>query len=62
MIITSIVINIEPTEKDQDIGLAPKSIVLNGAHWKVPPDLFPRDIRFISAIEELVRNYNRGYK
>lgn len=59
MKIVRLQINIE-TDGEHDANLQPKTIVMNGGVWKLPAEMFPRDMRFVGALEELVRYYNQG--
>ncbi len=57
MIITGIAIRIEPNGPE-DEGLQPKEIVLTGNNWKMPEDLWPRDLKFLANLQELIEGYN----
>lgn len=58
MIITGIVITIESDGRPDDDGLTPRQIVLNGNDWKMPEHLFPRDLKFLANLQELIERYN----
>jgi hypothetical protein len=58
MKIVEIQIEIKPDgERETDKDLQPKSISMKDNVWKLPY-MFPRDIRFVAALEELVQTYN----
>lgn len=59
MKIVKIQIDIRATS-EHDEGLQPKTIIMNDGIWKVPSEMFPRDMRLVGALEELVRYYNQG--
>lgn len=55
MIITAIVITIESSEGED---FQPRQIIMNGHDWQCPPHMFPRDVRLVSQLELMVKNYN----
>lgn len=57
MIIVRLQVDIE-TNGPNDDDLEPKTITMNGNSWKLPDEMFPRDIRLVAALEQMVREYN----
>lgn len=63
MIITGITIVIDVDGRPDDEGMEPKQIVMNGNDWKLPAHLFPRDLKFLANLQELIEGYNgRRYR
>lgn len=58
MIITGITITIDTDGRPDDEGLKPKEIVMNGNDWRLPEHLFPRDLKFLANLQELIERYN----
>jgi hypothetical protein len=59
VIITGITITIDVDGGPDDEGLQPKEIVMNGNNWKMPENVFPRDLKFLANLQELIERYNR---
>lgn len=45
---------------DTDKGLDGKQITFENGVWNLSKGLFPRDIRLIARLEELINEYNKG--
>ena len=58
MTITGMVITIETDGGLDDEGLEAKKIIMDGNNWTMPAHLFPRDLKFLANIQELIESYN----